>query len=335
MLYLRDKLTNDKNMTRTSFAGLDLKSPIIVGSNSQTASIDKILEFESAGAGAVVLKSLFQESIEREIASAVSDEHPEAYDYISAYVGARALEDYVNLIKTAKSRVSIPVIASIACNTDGKWEEFSKTIEQAGADALELNVMSLCTARNGKPGDFEQMHIDIVEHVCSLVKIPVIVKLGANLSNPVALCDQLYAHGAKAVVLFNRFYPTDIDIEKMSFTTGDPFTNASDLASNLRWAGIVSASVKKLDVAVSGGVQGWEGIVKSVLCGAAAVEVASAIIKNGAKWITEANEGLSAWMKGKSFGAIADFRGKMNASDPENADKLFRTQFLKYFSSVH
>ena len=121
----------------------------------------------------------------------------------------------------------------------------------------------------------------------------------------------------------------------MSFTTGDPFTNASDLASNLRWAGIVSASVKKLDVAVSGGVQGWEGIVKSVLCGAAAVEVASAIIRNGAKWITEANEGLSAWMKGKSFGAIADFRGKMNASDPENADKLFRTQFLKYFSSVH
>ena len=284
MLYLRDKLTNDKNMTRTSFAGLDLKSPIIVGSNSQTASIDKILEFESAGAGAVALKSLFQESIEREIASAVSDEHPEANDYISAYVGARALEDYVNLIKTAKSRVSIPVIASIACNTDGKWEEFSKTIEQAGADALELNVMSLCTARNGKPGDFEQMHIDI---------------------------------------------------EKMSFTTGDPFTNASDLASNLRWAGIVSASVKKLDVAVSGGVQGWEGIVKSVLCGAAAVEVASAIIRNGAKWITEANEGLSAWMKGKSFGAIADFRGKMNASDPENADKLFRTQFLKYFSSVH
>lgn len=322
-------------MLKTTFAGLELKSPVIVGSNSQTASIEKIVEFEKAGAGAVVLKSLFQESIEREIAATATDEHPEAYDYISAYVGAKALEDYVNLIQEARQRVSIPIIASIACNTDGKWEEFAKTIEEAGADALELNVMSLCTSRNAKPGDFENLHVSIVSHVCSMVKIPVIVKLGSNLSNPVALSDTLQAHGAKAVVLFNRFYPTDIDVEKLAFTTGDPFTGSSDLYSNIRWAGIVSASLPGLDVAVSGGVQGWEGLAKSILCGASAVEVASAIIKNGAGWIAEANEGLSTWMKGKAYGSIADIKGKMNASDPENADRLMRTQFLKYFSSVH
>lgn len=322
-------------MFKNTFAGLELKSPIIVGSNSQTASIEKIVEFEKAGAGAVVLKSLFQESIEMEIAANATDEHPEAYDYISAYIGARALEDYVKLIKEAKKSVSIPVIASIACHTDGKWEEFAKTIEEAGADALELNVMSLCTARNAKPGDFENLHISIVGNVCSRIGIPVIVKLGSNLSNPVALIDSLYAHGAKAVVLFNRFYPTDIDVEKLSFTTGDPFTTASELSSNIRWAGIVSASVPGLNVAVSGGVHNWEGVVKSLLCGASAVEVASAIIKNGAAWITEANEGLADWMKRKSYDSICDFKGKMNASDPENADRLMRTQFLKYFSSVH
>lgn len=322
-------------MFKTTFAGLELKSPIIVGSNSQTASIEKIVEFEKAGAGAVVLKSLFQESIEMEIAANATDEHPEAYDYISAYIGARALEDYVNLVKEAKKNVSIPVIASIACHTDGKWEEFAKTIEEAGADALELNVMSLCTARNAKPGDFENLHISIVSNVSSKIGIPVIVKLGSNLSNPVALIDSLYAHGAKAVVLFNRFYPTDIDVEKLSFTTGDPFTTASELSSNIRWAGIVSASVPGLNVAVSGGVHNWEGVVKSILCGAAAVEVASAIIRNGASWITEANDGLAGWMKRKSYESICDFKGKMNASDPENADRLMRTQFLKYFSSVH
>lgn len=322
-------------MFKNTFAGLELKSPIIVGSNSQTASVNKIVEFEKAGAGAVVLKSLFQESIEMEIAANATDEHPEAYDYISAYIGARALEDYVNLIKEAKKRVSIPVIASIACHTDGKWEEFAKTIEEAGADALELNVMSLCTARNAKPGDFENLHISIVGNVCSRTSIPVIVKLGSNLSNPVALCDSLYAHGAKAVVLFNRFYPTDIDVEKLCFTTGDPFTTASELSSNIRWAGIISASVPALNVAVSGGVHSWEGIAKSLLCGASAVEVASAIIRSGAGWISEANAGFAAWMERQSFESVDDFKGRMNASDPENADKLMRTQFLKYFSAVH
>ena len=319
----------------TCFGGLELKSPVIVGSNGQTASIDKIVEFEKAGAGAVVLKSLFEESIAREIAANMTDEHPEAYDYIAGYLSEKVVSDYLELISNAKAKCSIPVIASIACHTDGKWEEFAKRIEEAGADALELNVMSLSTSRNYVPGTFEKLHEDIVSNVKALVSIPIIVKLGANISNPVALCNSLYAKGASAVVLFNRFYPTDIDIEKIAFTTGNPFTTSADLSQSIRWAGIVSAAIPQLPVAVSGGVDSYKGVVKSILSGAAAVEVASSIIKEGANWITQANAGIQTWLEGKGYEAIKDCRGLLNASDPENAEKLLRTQFLKYFSEVH
>ena len=318
----------------TKFAGLELKSPVIVGSSSLTASVSKLAEYEKAGAGAVVLKSLFEESISMEIASYDSEIHPEAYDYFAAYVGDKVLSDYLALIREAKKACSIPVIASIACHTDGKWEEFAKRIEAAGADAIELNIMSLCTARNYSDGAFEKMNADIVAHVAKLVSIPVIAKIGSNLTNPVAMCDKLYAQGAKAVVLFNRFYPTDIDIDKLCFSTGMPFTSAADLSLQLRWAGLVSSSVPGLPLAVSGGVDSWQGAVKAILSGAAAVEVASSIIKQGAGWIAEANEGIKCWQDSKGFGSIEDYRGKLNASDPDHYDKLIRTQFIKNFSEV-
>lgn len=320
-----------------NFAGLELKSPIIVGSCSQTASLAKIQEFEKAGAGAVVLKSLFEESITREVAAHGStlDEHPEAYDYISSYLSDKVVSDYLSLIREAKSKSNIPIIASIACHTDGKWEEFATQIEAAGADALELNVMSLCTRKSYTLGDFERTHEAIVSNVSSKIKIPLIVKIGSNISNPVALVDSLYARGAKAVVLFNRFYPTDIDIDKMSFTMSNPFTSSSDLSQSIRWAGIISASVPQIPVAVSGGVEGWTEVVKSIMSGATAVEVVSSIMKNGPEWITRTNEALSAWQKEKGYEAINSYKGKMNASDPEHADRLMRTQFLKYFSEIH
>ena len=320
-----------------NFAGLELKSPIIVGSCSQTSSLAKIQEFEKAGAGAVVLKSLFEESITREVAAHGStlDEHPEAYDYISSYLSDKVVSDYLSLIREAKSKSSIPIIASIACHTDGKWEEFATQIEAAGADALELNVMSLCTRKSYTLGDFERTHEAIVSNVSSKIKIPLIVKIGSNISNPVALVDSLYARGAKAVVLFNRFYPTDIDIDKMSFTMSNPFTSSSDLSQSIRWAGIISASVPQIPVAVSGGVEGWTEVVKSILSGATAVEVVSSIMKHGPEWITRTNEALSAWQKEKGYEAINSYKGKMNASDPEHADRLMRTQFLKYFSEIH
>lgn len=159
------------------------------------------------------------------------------------------------------------------------------------------------------------------------------MKLGDNLTNPVTLIDQLYANGAAAVVLFNRFYQLDIDIEKMEHISGNAFSNASDLSKTLRWIGIASAMVDKIDYAASGGIHKPEAVVKAILAGASAVEVCSAIYQNTNMYIGEMTRFLQTWMEGKGFKNIAQFKGKLNAKDVQGINMWERTQFLKYFSS--
>ena len=209
--------------------------------------------------------------------------------------------------------------------------EIAKMIEEAGADALEINILALQSEVQYTYGSFEQRHIDILRHIKKTIKIPVIMKLGDNLTNPVALIDQLYANGAAAVVLFNRFYQPDINIEKMEHISGEIFSNASDLAIPLRWIGIASAVVDKIDYAASGGVANAESVVKAILAGASAVEVCSAVYLNTNAFIGEANRFLSAWMERKGFKNIAQFKGKLNIKDVQGVNTFERTQFLKYF----
>ena len=158
------------------------------------------------------------------------------------------------------------------------------------------------------------------------------MKLGSNFTNPVALIDQLYANGAAAVVLFNRFYQPDIDVEKMEHTSGAVFSNASDLSTTLRWIGISSSLVSKIDYAASGGIHKPDGIVKAILAGASAIEICSAIYQNTNLFIGEMNRFLSAWMERKGFKHISQFKGKLNAKDVGGINMFERTQFLKYFS---
>lgn len=159
------------------------------------------------------------------------------------------------------------------------------------------------------------------------------MKLGDNLTNPIALIEQLYANGAAAVVLFNRFYQPDIDIEKMAQTSGNVFSNEADLPKALRWVGIASAAVNKLDYAVSGGIHSPEGVVKSILAGASAVEICSVLYQNSATVIEEYARFLNSWMDHKGMKAIDRFKGMLNVNDPKGVNTFERTQFLKYFSS--
>lgn len=255
--------------TKTNFAGLELRNPIIIGSCGLTAQAASNKAFEQAGAGAVVLKSLFEENIARQT-EMMTDEyaHSEASDYLQGYMGEHILSEYLSLIRESKRLCTIPIIASLSCYTDSERMRFAAEIEKAGADALELNMMTIRTSKDYCDGELEQSHIEILRHVRQTVRIPVIVKLGANISNPVALADRLRANGADAVVLFNRLYPTDIDIDKMEYTMSHPFTTAAELSNSLRWAGLVSAAVPQLPVAVSGGVHAWQDVVKSILAGA-------------------------------------------------------------------
>lgn len=262
---------------KTTFAGLQLKNPIIISSSGLTNSAGKTKKLAEAGAGAIVLKSLFEEQIFIEADQLKDPTYSEGNDYLAEYIREHKLSEYLELIKESKKVCDIPIIASINCYTDSEWIDFAKQIEEAGADALEINILALQSDVQYKYGSFEQRHIDILSHIKRVVKLPVIMKLGDNLTNPVTLIDQLYANGAAAVVLFNRFYQPDIDIEKMEHISGNVFSNASDLSKTLRWIGIASAMVDKIDYAASGGIHKPEAVVKAILAGASAVEVCSAI----------------------------------------------------------
>ena len=318
---------------KTTFAGLQLKNPIIISSAGRTNSARKNKKVAEAGAGAIVLKSLFEEQIFIEADQLKDPTYSEGNDYLAEYIREHKLSEYLELIKESKKVCDIPIIASINCYTDSEWIDFAKQIEEAGADALEINILALQSDVQYKYGSFEQRHIDILSHIKRVVKLPVIMKLGDNLTNPVTLIDQLYANGAAAVVLFNRFYQPDIDIEKMEHISGNVFSNASDLSKTLRWIGIASAMVDKIDYAASGGIHKPEAVVKAILAGASAVEVCSAIYQNTNMYIGEMTRFLQTWMEGKGFKNIAQFKGKLNAKDVQGINMWERTQFLKYFSS--
>lgn len=317
---------------KTTFAGLSLRNPIIISSSGLTNSAGKNKKLAEEGAGAIVLKSLFEEQIMME-ADQLKDPayYSEGSEYIEEYIREHKLAEYLALIKDSKKVCPIPIIASINCHTDSEWIDFAKQIEEAGADALEINILALQSDMQYTYGSFEQRHIDILRRVKQTIKIPVIMKLGDNLTNPVALIDQLYANGAAAIVLFNRFYQPDINIEKMEHISGDVFSKPSDLSTPLRWIGIASALVNRIDYAASGGVANPEAVVKSILAGASAVEVCSAIYQNTNSFIEEATRFLSEWMTRKGFDRISQFKGKLNVKDVQGINMFERTQFLKYF----
>ncbi|WP_291530192.1 dihydroorotate dehydrogenase-like protein [Bacteroides sp. UBA939] len=318
---------------KTFFAGLELRNPIIVSSSGLTDSVEKNQKLYEAGVGAIVLKSLFEEQIMLE-ADWLGDPnmYPEGSDYLVEYVRQHKLSEYLELIKETKKVCPIPVIASINCYQDIEWIDFATQMETAGADAIEINILAFQTDIHYTYGSFEQRHIDILSHIKKTVRIPIIMKLGNNLTNPVTLIDQLYANGAAAVVLFNRFYQPDIDIEQLKQIPGNVFSTRAELAKSLRWIGIASAVVNKLDYAASGGIHSPEDIVKAILAGASAVEICSAFYQGGYGLVGEYIRFLNLWMDGKGMETIAQFKGMLNIKDLNGVNTFERAQFMKYFS---
>ncbi len=322
----------------TTFGGLTLKNPIIVASCTLTGSVSSVTSFIDAGAGAVVLKSLFEEEIAREIESMTSSMmHVEGGDYMAAYIESNALNGYLNLIEECKMRCgTTKIIASINCHTSGNWSKYAKAIEQAGAHALELNVMSVECDASAADGDMERRHIEIAKSVCKDLKIPVIMKLGATITNHVSLIKRLALCDVKGFVLFNRPYQSDIDIESMEYRSGTILSNPYDISHPLRYIAIASAAEPKSTYALSGGVASGDCIVKSILAGASAVEVCSTFYRNessAAEWIAEALQRIESWGDSKGYDTIAEFCGVMNNSNDEHRNSVMRAQFVKHFGS--
>lgn len=319
---------------KTQYAGLTLRNPIIVGSSGLTNNAERNKEFEKAGAGAIVLKSLFEEQIEMQSDVLMQDaDYPEAADYIRGYVKANQVNDYLDLIKKTKAVCSIPIIASINCYKADAWIEFAHQIELAGADALELNVFFMETEPTYNSEEIHNTYISIIRKVKETVSIPVIMKIGKTFSNIPALVNTLKANGANGVVLFNRYYQPDIDINSMQIVSGNVFSNHSDLSDTIRWTAIVSGKVPGISIASSTGIHDWEDVIKCLLAGASAVQMCSAVYTHGAEIISQVLTCIEEWMHQTHHQSVSQFCGKLNYANIPNPAIYERSQFMKYFSN--
>ncbi len=320
----------------TTYAGLSLKSPVIVSSSGLTSSVDRIRKIALAGAGAVVMKSLFEEQIMFEVANLSSDSnYPEAEDYVRTYARENSLDNYLSVIKGAKEAVDIPVISSINCVSGAEWIDFAHKIEGAGADALELNIYFLPIHKDKDPREYERVYLDLVSKVKEHTSLPVIVKLGSEFSNITWMVNQLYLRGVAAVVLFNRFYAPDINTDEMSFGSSEVLSSPADLRNSLRWIGIVSSQVGQIDLAASTGVHSGMAVIKQILAGATAVQVCSVLYRNGIEYLRDIITEMKKWMEKNKYENTGVFRGKMNYGNLKDPSVYERAQFMKYFSQMH
>jgi dihydroorotate dehydrogenase (fumarate) len=314
-----------------NYLGLDLKSPFIAASSGYTADLEKIVALARSGAGAIVLKSLFEEQINNEISflEDVSSDYTENQDFLKRYVTEYSLGKYVQLIKDAKREAGIPVIASINCYSHSNWIEFAKEIEKAGADALELNIYSLPVNGSKNSVEIENGYFEIVKKITSEIKIPVAVKIGDTFTNLGNFVQGLQNSGAKGVVLFNRFYTPDISLKSLKIVPAVPFSSKSEYLKSLRWIAILSPQVRKFSFSASTGVYDPSSGIKLLLAGASTVQLCSVLYKQGPFVLKDFNEQLKEFMRLKGFKKISDFKGMLNYSNIANPAAFERVQFLK------
>ena len=320
------------NLIKTTFAGLSLSNPIIIASSGLTGTAEKNKELEKAGAGALILQSIFEEQIEMQTDTTTKIPSPEVSGIRHCIEKSMQITDYLKLIRETKQICHIPVIASIICHKVGNWIDFVRQIELAGVDAIELNIFALCTENNGYNNFLERLYLQITEKVKELVSIPIIVKISKYFSHMVQLATDLQTAGANGVVLFSRFYQPDIDIHRFQIYSGDVFSSETDIADTLRWTPIVSRKLPNLSIASCTGIHDWEGVIKCILSGASAVEICSTVYQHGNEIISVMKRGVEEWMTAMNFHSIEEFKGKLSTVCLEDPSSHERTQFRKYFS---
>jgi dihydroorotate dehydrogenase (fumarate) len=320
----------------TSFLGLTLRNPLIVGSSGLTDSVEKIKEIEQAGAGAVVLKSLFEEEIISEMEEAMHRMtsrqfiYPETFDYMDEEEEEDSVRKFLRLIKEAKEAVHIPIIASVNCVTSQKWTYFAKEIEDAGADALELNLFILPTDFTRSAEDNEKLYFEIIEEVKKVVNIPILLKVSYYASNLGNLLQNLSKTGIAGLTLFNRFFSPDFNLETYQVVPTNVLSNPADLSVSLRWIAVMANRVD-CDLAASTGVHDGEAMIKQILAGADTVQIVSAFYKNGVGFIKDILKDMNKWMEHEGYKNLGEFRGKMSQAKSGNPAAYERVQFMKNF----
>jgi dihydroorotate dehydrogenase (fumarate) len=320
------------------YMGLKLRNPLIAASSGITSNVKNLVELEQQGIAAVVLKSLFEEEIVSEMKNSFQSMgmqgfvYPETLDYYE-YVNTEKEETslkYLELIREAKQALHIPVIASINCVTSGQWTYFPGELQKAGADALELNLFILPTdiRRSGKEN--EELYFSIIEEVKKQVTIPVSVKTSFYFSNLLQMLTRISETGIDGLVLFNRYYAPDIDIEKLQLTNGNVLSHSEDLSLTLRWIAIMAGRVS-CDVAATTGIHTGKDLIKVLLAGASVAEIASVLYHQGLNSVESILNELTTWMETKSFKSIHEFKGLLSQENVPDPAAYERVQFMKYF----
>lgn len=323
----------------TTYMGLTLKNPLIAASSGLTNSLSDIKELEANGASAVVLKSLFEEEIIMETQDNLNKMrasgfiYPETIEYFDFEEMEDPVANFLKLITDAKSAVKIPIIASINCVTADKWPDFAKRIEDAGADAIELNIFSLPTDLNRTAEENEKLFFEIIEKVTRLVTIPVAVKISPYNASLASFIKRISSTPIKSIVMFNRFYSPDFDIYNYEFTTSNVFSSPSELALTLRWVAIMAERVS-CNLAASTGIHDGLALIKVLLAGADVGQVASTLYRNGFEQLQIILKQVEEWMQEKGFKSIDEFRGKMSQARTYNPAAFERVQFMRFFREM-
>lgn len=319
---------------KTRFFGLELNNPIIIASSSLTADSKKIKEFSDNGAGAVVLKSVFEEEIINEysevLTNKTSSHFHEFVDYFDYKIRDKVLANYGQLIKEAKQVSKIPVVASINCVSAGDWLQFASQVQDAGADAIELNLFILPFDPTRNAEDNRRFYMDTVKAVTGRLKIPVTVKISSYFSDLASVCHELDCEKLSGITMFNRFSSPDIDIENEKVVESRTLSSAEEYLLPLRWVGILSPRLK-CSIAASTGIHDTKHVIKMLLAGADAVQMASVFYSKGAKFVPELLDGISSWMQKKGYESIADFKGKLSFTGTQNPALYERAQYLSSF----
>ncbi len=317
----------------TTYMGISLKNPLLVASCSLTRDVDGVKRLADHGAGAVVLKSLFEEQVSSEVSDGLESHmgpswYQEAYDYVNRMGMEFGPRENLRLIEQAKKTVDIPVIASLNCVSDRWWKDYARQIEAAGADGLELNIAYLAADLKRESAGVEQLHYRILERVKSSLSIPVAVKLGPFFTAFGAFARQLANRGADALVLFNRFYQFDIDIERRRVTAGNSLSSPSEMNLSLRWIALLSGRLS-CDLSATTGVHTAEGAVKQILAGAGTVQLCSALYKNGPEHLGTVLGELQQWADSQNLESLDQVRGSLSREESKNPELYERLQYIK------
>jgi dihydroorotate dehydrogenase (fumarate) len=319
-----------------NYLGLKLKSPLMLGASPLTDQLDYVKKFEDAGAAAIVLRSLFEEQIEME--ERAFHFHVESHADSSAEASSGFLpkftdfafdsERYLDHIRKIKESVKVPVIGSLNGITSGGWEHYSKLIEEAGADALELNFYDLPTEPNNSCLEVEQRYIEILKNIRMMVKIPLSIKLSPFFSSLPHFVHQLTAAGADGLVLFNRLYQPEIDIENLQVKPSLYLSDSSELPLRLRWLAILEPHFKG-SMAVAGGVHTIADVIKAIMAGATTTQMVSALMKNGPVHFARLESELKKWLVEHEYESIDQLRGSMSLRTCPDPSAFGRTNYMK------